>query len=404
MKIIREKYFNIISNDISTLSIVKIDVFNCELRDKDGNIYKGFLLSETPKGEVLTICDLDFQKSATDNKYQPRLIFRKTDEHFINKKLHTDATVIRIPFHSGQDGYRGFWKMISFLYKFKDLVDLDDFEQSYMVVDNNAFILEFETKKELEKIKGLSELFLKAHVSEDTIKKALEDTRKETLKIFKRLLEDKEYWKAYNSDNFMEVKGSGPEMAWHHFLKKNDWILGLNVRVCFLRDLLTEVEVGISNTVGSGSPTTDFLGISDYTVLVELKTSDTNIFTATKRQTARANTWSFSDHFIDGISQCLGQKFDWDKNHENKALIDSDKNVIDQNRIRTVDPKSIFLIGNKSREIPEDSTDIDIYTKRDTLERFRRSMRNVEILTFDELYQRAFFIVHNKTDPFIMMD
>jgi len=98
----------------------------------------------------------------------------------------------------------------------------------------------------------------------------------------------------------------------------------------------------------------------------------------------------------------LGQKSDWEKNHKQKNLVDDKKNTINQDEIRTVDPESVFLIGNKSKEIPENSKNIDVHTKRDTFQRFRRNNRNLEIITFDELYERAYFIVYNKKpDPLI---
>lgn len=80
----------------------------------------------------------------------------------------------------------------------------------------------------------------------------------------------------------------------------------------------------------------------------------------------------------------------------NKAIITNDNEVLDQERYRTIDPRVIFVIGNKKQEIPEDSKDIDIIQKRDTFERFRRNSRNIDIMTYDELYERAYHIVFNK--------
>jgi len=45
----------------------------------------------------------------------------------------------RISFHTGGDGYREFWKMISFLSGFKDLVDIGNFNQEYKVVTEEEF-------------------------------------------------------------------------------------------------------------------------------------------------------------------------------------------------------------------------------------------------------------------------
>lgn len=285
--------------------------------------------------------------------------------------------------------------MIAFLCKFKDLVDVGEFYGTYTVVDSSAFILQFKTQQEAQKINELSRLISAGNLTEDNIKEALQSTRKITLDEFKKLLENKDYWKTYQS-NFNDIKGTGEEAVWHHFLKKNDWILGLNADVRFIRDLLSEIEVGISNTDGSGSPKVDLLGVSDYTVLIELKTSNTPIFTQKKKETGRANTWSFSSDFIDGVSQCLGQKYDWEKNHNQKILVSESKDALDQHQTRTVDPKSVFLIGNKVKEIPEESKNTDIQLKRDTFQRFRRNNRNLDIITFDELYERAYFIVLNK--------
>jgi len=36
------------------------------------------------------------------------------------------------------------------------------------------------------------------------------------------------------------------------------------------------------------------------------------------------------------------------------------------------------------------------YRKRDTFESFRRNSRNIDIVTYDELYERASVIIHGK--------
>ena len=67
------------------------------------------------------------------------------------------------------------------------------------------------------------------------------------------------------------------------------------------------------------------------------------------------------------------------------------------NTIRNIDPKVVFIIGNKKEEFPQDQPGQDICSKRDTFESFRRNSRNVDIITYDELYERAFIIVHGKS-------
>jgi hypothetical protein len=260
-------------------------------------------------------------------------------------------------------------------------------------VDISDYIAVFKSKTELEQVKELSKMIQESGLSDETIRKSLSDKRKDSLIIFQSLLNETSAITEYKEK--FSIRELGEECVWHHFLKNNPWILGLSVDIRFIRDFYPETNSGISNTDGKGSPEVDMTGIRDYTVLIELKTSETLIFTEKKRSSSRANTWSFSDDFIDGVSQCLGQKFDWDKGHKSKDLTDpKNGTVLSQDKIRTVDPKTIFIIGNKEKEIPEDRNSAHNFLKRDTFERFRRNNRNIEIVTFDELYERAYFIVH----------
>ncbi len=55
--------------------------------------------------------------------------------------------------------------------------------------------------------------------------------------------------------------------------------------------------------------------------------------------------------------------------------------------IYTVQPKGLLVIGNTT-ELSENRD------KRNSFERFRRNLQNPEIITFDELKERAEFIVN----------
>lgn len=388
-------YFNLTENGIERIAIYRTrDGSNCFIAESGNKrvIYNGFILNDRPR--VQTICNVRFYPSSVSGKYVPRLEFKKVDKK-TNELKETNRRKVRIAFSSSEEGYEQFWKLIAFLYKFKHLVDLGEFERVYKVVTTDAYISEFKNKKQAEQAETLSKLIAEANLDEEGIKQALSIPRVNIVKEFFRLLNVDKYWKNYEKEYKSEIKGSGEETAWHHFLKKHTWVLGLNLDIRFIRDLIDEVDLVSSSTKDKGSPKSDLLGIHDYTVLVELKTPNINVFTKVRKRTARANTWSFSDDFIDGISQCLGQKFGWDKSHRTKDLV-KDNKIINQDLVRTIDPKTIFLIGNKSKEFPESSRDIDIITKRDTFERFRRNNRNIEIMTFDELYERAYYIAHGK--------
>ena len=61
---------------------------------------------------------------------------------------------------------------------------------------------------------------------------------------------------------------------------------------------------------------------------------------------------------------------------------------------RSYDSKTILIMGSWD-QINNDSIGIK-RIKEKTLELFRRDSRNVELVTYDELYERARFIVHNE--------
>jgi hypothetical protein len=58
-------------------------------------------------------------------------------------------------------------------------------------------------------------------------------------------------------------------------------------------------------------------------------------------------------------------------------------------------PTVIFIIGNRKAEFPHDRKD-EHHVKSETLERFRRNNRNIDIITFEELFERAYHIVFSE--------
>jgi hypothetical protein len=355
------------------------------LKDDSYTIFNSFILYNGPQVKVK--CNISFDKKSNDQLYIPRLIFFKEDNYGHVKETENKKVIIE--FNKSEIGLENFWRLVSFLKRYKDLVDTGDFDKKYKVVNGSEYITRFKTKEEAEQVEELK----KMNIDISTLQKYLKDTRKIALDVFRKLLEDECAIKEYKTKN--NIKQQGEESAWHHFLKNNDWILGLNADLRFIRDFCDETKIGNPNTDGVGNPTADMMGLSDYTVLIELKTASTNFFTEVKTIKSRAGTWSFTDDFIEGISQCLAQKSEWDKGQKSKDLM-LDGEVQDQRKIRTVDPNIVFIIGNKQKELNIEDFSNNNFLKRDTLERFKQNSKNVEIITYDELYERAYFIVHHE--------
>lgn len=175
------------------------------------------------------------------------------------------------------------------------------------------------------------------------------------------------------------------ESAWQAFFEQNDWIFGYGLRYRFLSILQREAHVGGGSLDGAGVVVADFL-LTDrrFTKLVEIKRPDTPLFKSRKN---RSDSWRLSDELTDAVSQILAQQANWELESQRGPRFARDGNQIDET---TIDVDCILVIGSLSGV---SGAAQDRRVKLKTLELYRRNLRNVEIVTYDELYQRAEFIV-----------
>lgn len=388
-----DNLFDLINRDLAEIEIKETNAKNnCliwDLSDKH-KTYNRFLIAENSRSK--TICKISFYRSSKTKKYIPRLVFKRIAKNGDIQSTKSKAKV-EIRFDDSIIALR-LWEFIEFIFNYKNIVDVGEFENSFQVVSKDAYILEFTDKNELEKIQDLKELIGLSDLNYNQLKSLTFENRKRNLKAFYYLLKDIRESRKHYREKFTN-KQKGEEHIWHHFLQNNDWILGLNADLRFITDLLDEQKVGSENSKGRESPIVDLIGVSEYTSLIELKHSSTQIFKKTKSK-GRANTWDFTADFIEGISQCLGQKHELEKSFETKVFLDNEGKRLPKDRIGTIDPKAVLLIGNKKREFPINDLDNTNILKNNTLERFRRNNRNIDILTFDELFERAYQIVYTR--------
>ncbi len=182
--------------------------------------------------------------------------------------------------------------------------------------------------------------------------------------------------------------GNWAEANWQDFFENQSWVFGYGLDYRVMRPFAREMVVGTAGTDNRNKPTVDFLmSFTDYTVLVEIKRPDTPIFQP--RKSGRAGTWRFSTDFMDAVSQVLEQKAEWLTAAQSGDHFD--RSGTRRLEARTRDAKTILVIGNRA-EFDHSGNLRDATVKRDTFELFRRDTRTLEILTFDELLDRAKFI------------
>ncbi|MDD3772042.1 MAG: DUF4263 domain-containing protein [Weeksellaceae bacterium] len=210
--------------------------------------------------------------------------------------------------------------------------------------------------------------------------------RKRGIQIFADLISNPNYWKTYAVDNSISTQSE--EKVWQYFFEKNQWIFGYGLDYRFQQILQREVHLSDAQLDGSNSVIGDYLlGDKFFTTFIELKKPSTPLFGNEKN---RSNSWRLSNDLIDSVSQILEQKASGLIRLTGEGYIGGEP--LQQ---KTYDSKVILIIGIW-RELEKSTCSLEKEIKKKTLELFRRDSRNVEIITFDELYERACFIANGK--------
>jgi len=184
--------------------------------------------------------------------------------------------------------------------------------------------------------------------------------------------------------------GEWKESDWQEFFEWNTWIFGFGLAYQFLHRMNAQPSYGGTEVSGLGSERGDFLMTSEaaarFTVLVEIKTPETSLL---KSQPYRRNSgyYGASHDLSGGIAQIQANCETWLREGSLRP-----QNLVRLNRdgIHTHEPKGILIIGHTQRLADEDQVG--------SFERFRRSVRNPEIITFDELLMRAKYLVETDYD------
>ena len=95
----------------------------------------------------------------------------------------------------------------------------------------------------------------------------------------------------------------------------------------------------------------------------------------------RSGVPSFSPDFIGGVSQAQVNSRTWDIEGSRRL---TDRELLEKRRIYTIAPLSILVIGSLGQ--------LEKAHRTQAFQLFRRNVHNPEILTFDELFERAKFI------------
>jgi len=352
-------------SDLQINSTPAIEQFYYFFNQKGRNLIKQFILNEGK--QVDYICRVTLIKK--NDKFTPRLSFSVRDKtKKITEESETKPTNIKANI-SLDSCYDNFWKLISFLQSIREIeISQDSFS---LISQGEAEIVTALRGRDTSSIVNI----IKQLSNTEGVKLSQEDVnqllkRREKLEKFKTGLDNK-------------VSDEG---KWQSFFEKNKWIFGYGLDYHILRQEQAQPHYGGDRVDGQGGQRGDYLtstmGDLSFTVLVEIKTPVASLLQGTKE--IRNGAWSLSKELTDAVSQIEANIATWEKDGSRQ---DDNKDSFESENIFTVKPKGIIVIGSLSQ--------LDTRSKRETFQRFRKSIHGIDIITFDELFQRAKFIVGN---------
>jgi hypothetical protein len=236
-----------------------------------------------------------------------------------------------------------------------------------------------------------SELFLGLAQQEDITRDLVAvGYRRKQLQRFERLLHEPGY---FTSEQ--ERLRRAPEAMWQEFFEANTWIFGYGLTYQFLAQLderkLEQIVRGRDLTA-AGKRSDAIMktrGIISSLCFVEIKRHDTPLL---ERNQYRADVWPPSAELAGGVSQVQTTVHAAIETLGHKLSPADDAGDPTGEILFNIEPRSCLVIGS----LEQFQTDRGINVpKFRSFELYRRHTWRPEVITFDELLERARFIVEH---------
>ncbi len=366
--------FNIGEETFNDLEIhpTPINNFYYFFNKSKNKLIKQFVLEK--KAKVDYICKVILIKKG--DKFTPRLSFsvrnragKIVEDSIVLTEIDTHLVKANINLN---ECHENFWHLISFLESLRQIE-----------IPRESFSLVSQAESDIVKaIRGRGVESVLSIIKQLALINGVSLSEKDINQILKR----KEKLTLFGSSI---IEQSSDEKWWQIFFENNKWIFGYGLNYQILRQEQDQPHYGGTRVNGRGGQIGDYLtstvGDLSFTVLVEIKTPDTSLLQGAKE--IRSGVWSLSKELTDALSQIQANIDIWDKQGSRQP---ENVDEFEKKNIFTVQPKGIIVIGQLSQ--------LDSRSKRETFQRFRKSIHGIDILTFDELLNRAKFIVDEKAE------
>lgn len=386
----KEAEFNVETGNFADLEIRQGDqpdfFFFYDTRQR--RLIKSFVLREGP--QVDTLCDVVL--ISKEESLTPRLTFWKKDktkgkvEDLTEEALVEEGRIILIKARvDTKDCHETYWKLNDFLRSCQE-VQLPT--HAFRVAP--AELVEALGGHDKAAVLTAVKTYLGGQVTEQDVQLLVD--RRVTLEDFRRLLDDPGYFAARKA----ELAVNGDEEVWQAFFEANPWIFGYGLTLVACRKYdekkLEQMTTG-SNVFTGGGKRSDAvmrtMGFVQTLLFAEIKKHTTPLLKPTPYR--EPDVYQVDNELSGAVSQVqkTAHKAVRDLDDLHRAKSPEGAYQFD---ISTIRPRQVVVIGSLKQLM--DNGEIN-EERMSSFELYRRGQQEAEILTYDELFERARFIVES---------
>lgn len=218
--------------------------------------------------------------------------------------------------------------------------------------------------------------------------------RRASLERFEKLLNEPEALTEALAEAKGEGRSLGEEQIWQEFFEANRWIFGLGLSLQFQASWdparLEQTTVGsrIAHAGKRPDALLRSLGALSTLSLAEIKKPSSALL---KSVQYRKGVWAAGEEVSGGVAQCQTTVDETVRESERLLRRVDVEGFSTGEETLVCRPRSVLVIGTLSQFKSSDGhLNVGMH---ESFERFRRSLRDPEIVTFDELYERARMLV-----------
>jgi hypothetical protein len=361
-------------------------------RDRRRNrLVTEFVLDRTP--QTLTYCEVKL--IAKGPTFEPRLHLKKdnrTQAGWERGKEAIESDEKNIVVKASIDlskAHENFWRLATFLSSF-EAITVPGKRLSLVVADEEAAGLVDLMKRDgkprvLEVVKAA----VGGALTESDVRLLVD--RKAALAEFEKLIHDHGYIERVRE----HTQAEGEEKVWQRFFEDHPWIFGYGLKLIAaegLEDKLEQTTTGASAFDAKGDRVDALMatkGLIQSLMFTELKTASTKLIA---EREYRSGVYPPTRELAGAVSQVQTTAHRAIRRLEDlHRPIGSDGWPTDL--VGTIRPRLVVVVGTLGQFRRDDDVNHDRYR---SFELYRRSIDDVEIITFDELLARARYIARHE--------